>query len=426
MRRRLLLAPFLLGCPGGSSPAPEPPKAPAPTEIRDAEAVDLPDVSAETTQGVARSINAFGLEYYRRTATTTGNMVSSPASMAIAFAMTYAGAEGDTAAEMKKTFAFTAEGEELYAGFTQMLESWNAAAEIELAVANRLFGETSLEFKPEFVDLTTKYFRAPLQPMDFKTNADGCRREINGWVEERTRTKIKDLLPPKSITGETRLVLANAIYFKGDWEIPFEKESTRPGEFRGSAGKVETELMNLQEYFGYFDDPTTGSRIVELRYKGGALSMLFVLPGTDDGLAAVEDKLSAELLDGWSQGLTNREVFVTLPRFRIAPDSSERLKPVLQKMGIVRAFVPEMAEFGKMAPTPPPLYISDAFHKAFIEVNEKGTEAAAATAVVMGEGAGAPSAPPARFNADHPFLFLLRDRNTGALLFLGRVTDPKM
>jgi serpin B len=422
----LLAGSLLLACPGNSTP-PEEPDAPGSdaTEIRDPAPVPLPEVSPEVTQGVARSINAFGLAYYQGVASSPGNVVASPASIAFAFAMTHAGAEAETATEIASVFRFTAQGDDLYAGFTRMLEGWNAAGEVELAVANRLFGERTAEFDPAFIDLTSKFFRAPLQPMDFKTDAEAARKEINAWVEQRTKSRIKDLLPEGVVSDTTRLVLTNAIYFKGDWASPFEKEATRPGEFRAPTGKIEVPMMAQQSHFPWLDDASHAAQVLELPYKGGSLSMLIALPHADDGLAALEAALTPEVLDGWAQGLKNRDVFVSLPKFRIEPEKSTPLRETLQQMGMKRAFDPGLAQFGKMAPTPPPLFISDAFHKAFIAVDEKGTEAAAATAVVMGEGAAAPSAPPVRFNADHPFLFLLRDRTTGALLFVGRVTKPE-
>ena len=427
MRRSpLLLALLLVGCPGNSVPPQEPgPKTSTPTSITDPEPTALPPVSADVTKSVARSINAFGVDYYKRAASKPGNVVASPASIAFAFAMTYAGAEAETAAEIAAAFRFASQGDELWAGFTGTLESWNAAGQVELAVANRLFGEQTFEFQPAFLDLTAKFFRAPLQPMDFKNGADAARKDINAWVENRTKTRIKDLLPDGSVDETTRLVLTNAIYFKGDWESPFEKESTQPAEFRAPSGKTQVPMMNQTAYFQLAKDTATGAQVIEMPYKGGALAMMIVLPDADDGLTAVEAKLSPETIDAWVKSYENRQVFVSLPKFRIEPARSESLVETLNAMGIKRAFDAERAQFGKMAAPPPPLYISDAFHKAFIAVDEKGTEAAAATAVVMAEGTGAPSAPPQRFNADHPFLFMLRDKNSGALLFVGRVLQPE-
>ena len=425
MRRSpLLIALLLTACPGNSAP-PQEPGPSTPASIPDPEPTPLPAASAQVTQGVARSINAFGLAYYQRTASTPGNVVMSPASIAFAFAMTYAGAQDETASEIASAFHFDAPSDELFAGFTTTLESWNAAGDVELAVANRLFGEKTFEFDPAFIDLTAKFFRAPLQPMDFKNGAEASRKEINGWVEKRTQTRIKDLLPEGSIDDTTRLVLTNAIWFKGDWATPFDKEGTQPAEFRAPTGKLQVPMMNREGSFALLEDTTAAVQVLELPYKGGALSMLLVLPKADDGLAAIEARLSPDTIDRWAQGLKESEVFVSVPRFRIEPEKSTSMEEILKALGVKRAFDPGQAQFDKMAPPPPPLYISDAFHKAFIAVDEKGTEAAAATAVVMGEGGAAPDEPPARFNADHPFLFLLRDRKTGALLFMGRVHAPE-
>jgi serpin B len=432
--RRLVLAltPFVLSaCPGASDPASNTPAksdAPRDARITDPPPVEPPATTPQAQAAVARSINAFGVDFYRRTAATPGNLVVSPASLAFAFAMTYAGAQGQTAQELSDAFHFDLAGDSLHEGFAGLMAAWNEAGEVELAVANRLFAEKTYTFEAPFVELTRTLYGAPMQPMDFRGAADGSRREINAWVEQRTKDRIRELLPAGSIDGSTRLVLTNAIYLKADWLVPFEREATRPAPFHAKSGDVQAPTMAMSEHLAFAADPAAGVKLLQLPYKGPRLAMLLVLPDAVDGLAAVEAKLDPAALERWAaavdapaaQGL----VELQLPKLVIDPPQSTPLRATLEAMGVRRAFDEEQAQFEKMAPAPPPLYISEAFHKAFIEVDEKGTEAAAATAVVMAEGAGMLMAPPVSFHVDHPFLFVLRDRVSGAVLFMGRVEDP--
>ncbi len=392
--------------------------------ILDPEPVPLPKAAPEATQAVAASINAFAFDYYARTRGEPGNQVFSPASMSLAFAMTYAGARGETAAQMAEVFHFPADTDALLSGFATTTRGWNGSEQVELAIANRLFGEKTRTFNEEFLGLTSKFFSAPLTPMDFKHDAAGSRVAINDWVSERTKTRIQDLLPPQSVTEDTRLVLTNAIYFKADWQSVFDKESTRTGDFFASAGTIEARMMVQRGRFAYAHDPGAGVKLLEMPYAGNQLGMLFVLPDEKAGLAKVESTLSPAILNGWAQSLKMQTVDLLLPQFKIEPQDSVSMRATLEQLGMTIPFDEERADFSAIASPPPPLFISDAFHKAFIEVNEKGTEAAAATAVVMADGAGGMPAKPARFQADRPFLFFLRDRTTGALLFMGRLENP--
>lgn len=422
---------LLSGCPGSSDPGPSSPAkgdAPGAGSITDPPPGKPPEATPAAQATVARSINAFGLDYWRHVAVEPGNRVISPASIVFAFAMTYAGAEGETAQELATAFHFDAAGESLHSGLASLMAAWNQEGAVDLSVANRLFGEKSYTFHDAFVKLTADTYAAPMQPMDFKGNADGSRQEINTWVQERTKDRIRDLLPSGSIDASTRLVLVNAIYLKADWLLPFEKQATHPATFHAKGGDVQAPTMAMTENLAIAADAGAGVRLLQLPYKGDRLAMLLVLPDAVDGLAAVEAKLDAAALERWAAAVdapaARKEVDLRLPKLKIDPASSTPLKTTLMAMGVKRAFDEENAQFGKMAPTPPPLYISDAFHKAFIEVDEKGTEAAAATAVVMAEGAGMAPEPPAQFHVDRPFLFVLRDRTSGAVLFMGRVEDP--
>lgn len=434
----------LAACPGAADPSgsksngPAAPATSAPAKggggaitdppITDPPTTKPPEASPAVQTTVARSINAFALDYWRIAASEPGNRVISPASLVFAFAMTYAGAEGETAQELAKTFHFDAAGESLHAGLRGLMAAWNEADAVELTVANRLFAEKTYAFQPAFVRLTTDLYAAPMQPMDFRGDADGSRQQINTWVQQHTKERIRDLLPPGSLDDTTRLVLTNAIYLKADWQTPFAKESTQPATFHAKGRDVQAPTMAMAEHLAFAADAAAGVRLLQLPYVGDRLAMLLVLPDAVDGLAAVETKLDAAALDRWAAAVdapaAAQRVDLRLPKLVIDPPTSTPLKAALQALGVKRAFDPEGAQLEAMAPAPPPLYISNAFHKAFIEIDEKGTEAAAATAVVMAEGAGMPAAPPVSFHVDRPFLFVLRDRVSGAVLFMGRVEDP--
>jgi serine protease inhibitor len=334
----------------------------------------------------------------------------------------------------------------------------------ELHVANALWGEKTYPFAPSYLETIHKYYKTGgAFPVDFKHNADGERQSINAWVEGQTNKRITDLIPPGAIDAETRLVLTNAIYFKGEWKEPFEARATKDDDFVAAGEKLRVPLMRKDylrdaRYAAFtadgtlFDtpqqvpagpapDPATvypgkgGFVLAELPYKGGDLAMVAMLPQDADGLAELEKKLTGENLQSWLGKLQARTVHVFLPKFKL--ETSYRMKDALSDLGMPRAFVnpnnPNGAQFdGMSAGTDPEdrLYIGAVLHKAFVEVNEKGTEAAAATAVLMPRAAAAFRPPKMvpfipTFRADRPFLFAIRDVKTGTILFLGRLTNPK-
>ena len=282
--------------------------------------------------------------------------------------------------------------------------------------------------KIPFVALTRDRYSAPIEAVDFRTGFEPARLHINEWTASQTQDRIRDLLPPRSLNDLSRLVLVNAIYFRGTWRYRFPEDATRDQPFYPSAGApAAVPTMRITARLG-FARPD-GAQILELPYVGDELSMVLLLPNERDGLGALEQALTAERLSGWIGALQPAQVEVELPRFRIDPPASVPLKDTLRTMGMPIAFTPQ-ADFTAMSAATTPdeqLYIDNVFHKAFVEVNEEGTEAAAATAVVMrARGGGAGAAPPTpRFVADHPFLFLIRDTRSGAVLFMGRVADPR-
>lgn len=380
------------------------------------------------SRSFAAAANAFGLDLYARLGTgQQGNLVFSPASIEVALAMTRAGARGATAEEMDRVLRID-DAAAAHGSAAALLRAWNdpTRTSYELRVVNRLFGERGYAFEPSFLALTAERYGAPLEAQDFRGDADGSRQHINGWIATRTSHRIQDLLPVGSIQPDTKLVLANAVYFLGRWACHFDPADTRPESFWAEGGReVRAPLMRQTAYFRYA--AVSGLKLLEMPYAGDELAMTVILPDARDGLAELERRLSVAELDRWLDALADTQVAVTLPRFRVAPGEPVQLDRLLGAMGMATAFT-DQADFSAMASPPNPddrLFLGAAYHKAFVEVDEAGTEAAAATAVEMPLGGPPRPAPaPPEFRADHPFLFLIRDLRSGIILFLGRLVDP--
>ncbi len=408
--------------PATPTPKTEPTAMPEKTEPK------LP-IAAEArgpSQASVAASNDFGFRLYGELAATPGNLAYSPASMSLALAMTYAGARGETAAQMQKVLSFPADADSLHRGWASVVHAWNQPNDkLDLAAVNRLFAEKTYTFEQPFLQLVRNHYAAPVELVDFRGAAAAQREHINTWVERQTRTRIKDLLPPPAINADTRLVLVNALYFKAKWANPFRPEATKPGAFFADGTReVQVPLMTGTEYHRFA--AVDGIKLLEMRYEGSDFAMVIALPDARDGLAAVEQKLAATQFDSWLTKLEPRRVRVTLPKFKIDPANSLDLTQPLKKMGMPLAFERFKADFTAMANPPNPedrLNISQVFHKAFVAVDEHGTEAAAATAVVMARAGGMPAEPEV-FAADHPFLFFIRDTKTGLIAFVGRVNDP--
>lgn len=397
-------------------PATPPSAGPAPTPP-----------SPEQAKSLAAGSNAFAMDLYTRLRKQPGNLAMSPASITLALAMTWGGAKGTTSDEMAKVLHLPVAKDATIDAAGRQLSVWNDPARTvyTLRVANRLFGEKSYTFEAAYLKKTGDVFGAPLEPVDFKGAAEPARERINGWVAKETRDRIKNLLPPRSVDKETRLVLVNAIYFLGDWQSPFSKDRTRPAPFFTTATSSK-DVPTMSQVESFKHAAVDGLQVLEMPYVGGELAMTFVLPDAKDGLDALEQKLTDAKLTSWIAAAKPQRVLVSLPVFEIDPAEPLSLGKELVDMGMKLAFDPDRADFTGIANPPSPadrLYIGKVFHKAFVKVNEKGTEAAAATAVVMPRAGGAPSAPP-EFRADHPFLFFLRDVRTGMILFMGRVVEP--
>jgi serpin B len=371
------------------------------------------------TQPVAAGNTAFGLELYGKLREKDGNLICSPYSASAALAMTAAGAKGDTAAQMAQVLHLP-DGPDKAAGpfgaLTQQVAAANGKG-CQLRIANSLFGQQNLGWDNKFLELTKSSFAAGLQPVDF-SKPEEARKTINQWVEQQTQEKIKDLMPPSAVTPDTRLVLVNAVYFKGDWAAKFSPKMTAEGDFHTADGKaVKAPLMHQTGRFRLAGDDSM--QALELPYQGDRLSMVVLLPRKADGLAEAEKGLTGAGLTGWLEKLKHEsEVRVTLPKFKVTSDFD--LIPPLKALGMTKPFGGE-ADFSGMA-SGEKLMITAVVQKAFVEVNEEGTEAAAATGVSVSRGAIGSSMP--EFKADHPFLFVIRDNQTGTVLFIGRVTNP--
>jgi len=374
---------------------------------------------ADQAEAVAGS-NAFTADIYARLRTRPGNLFFSPESISTAFAMAYAGARGQTASEMAHVFHYTLPPDRLHPAMGVLLAGMNAPhPDFELHVADALWAQKDVNFLESYLQQVQSY-GAAFHPVDFKFSPDAVRGTINRWVEQETKDKIKDLLPPGSVSSNTSLVLTNAIYFKGSWLNPFEKSDTHDADFHiSSSQSVKAPLMHRAGAYLYYDAGTF--QMLELPYKGGELSMTVLLPKKTDDLPALEESFTSEAVAQWILKLTRvPRVVLTLPRFTMT--QRFELGQTLSDMGMPLAFS-QRADFSGMTGQRGFL-ISAAIHKAFVDVNETGTEAAAATGAVMLGMAVRREPPPIIFQADHPFLFMIRETKSGSILFLGRVTDP--
>ena len=371
---------------------------------------------------VVQGNNAFAVALYDQLGHQAGNLFFSPESISTALAMAYAGARGNTATEMAKALHFTLPPARLDGAMGALLRDLNAAhSEYQLNVANALWAQQGYTFLDQFLNLLKTDYGAGLQQLDFQGAPEAARSTINQWVEQRTQNRIKDLLAPGSLRPDTRLVLTNAIYFLGNWQTQFDKAQTRDEDFYLSQTKSATApLMHREGSFGYFDGGSF--QVLEIPYKSNELSLIVLLPKERSGLAGLEKSMTAANLQEWLRQMAPvSKVIVTLPRFKATQEFE--LSSALRALGMPQAFASN-ADFSGMTGKRD-FAISAVIHKAFVDVNEEGTEAAAATAVTMRALAmRVPGPPPPVFRADHPFVFLIRDNGSRSILFMGRMTDP--
>jgi serine protease inhibitor len=388
--------------------------------------VASPAVGAEEEGEMSRLVqgnNVFAFDLYGKLHEADGNLFFSPYSISSALAMTYAGANCRTAEEMAKTLRLSPDKAQSAAAFQSLIAAINGKGDrraYQLYTANALWGQQGDELRPDFLKLTEQYYGAGLHQVDFRNATDAARQTINRWVEEQTSNKIKDLLRPGAVGPSTSLVLTNAIYFKAAWMQEFWEKATKQEAFHVSgANDVNVPMMHKMEECNYFE--SGDFQLLDLPYEQRQLSLLVVLPKKADGLATVEKTLTADDLAAWLPKMKTYQVDIALPKFKMTAEF--KLKEVLSALGMPTAFS-RGADFTGISTTPPGLFIENVIHKAYVDVHEKGTEAAAATAVVMDRASAPVSHPKAVFRADHPFVFMIRDNQTGSILFMGRVANP--
>ena len=372
-------------------------------------------------KNIARDNTLFTLDLYNQLKMTDGNLFFSPFSIFTALAMTWAGARENTAVQMAQTLHFTEKPAQFHRAIGDLISQLNAVqkeTDVELSIANAIWAQKGYQFLDEFFRIVQQSYQADLKQVDFSSAAESARQAINTWVEQQTNEKIKDLLPPKVLNALTRLVLVNAIYFKGFWDNQFKSRDTREMEFwLLTEVAVKMPMMHQEHQFGYWENDWL--QIIEMPYKEESLSLIVLLPKEKTGIADLEQKLNFENMMAWQSRLRKRKVIVFFPKFKI--ESQFSLGQTLALMGMPDAFDPELADFSAMVGQKE-LYISAVIHKAFLEVNEEGSEAAAATGVVVSVTSIAPSPP--IFKADHPFVFFIRDNKSQSILFIGRVLNP--
>jgi len=388
-----------------------------------------PEKSSGGSSGVANVVeanNQFAFEYYSHLKNReTGNIFFSPFSISSALVMTYEGAREQTAKEMQSVLHFPADDNLRRTEYLKIFNELNKKdKKYELNIANALWAQKDYQFLSDYIDTVEKYYGGKTNNLDFVKDPEGSRVTINDWVEKQTKDKIKDLIPQGVINDMTRLVLTNAIYFKGEWVKQFDKENTTDEDFRiNENDSVKVPMMQRTDEeaeFNYAENKDL--QILEMPYSGEDLSMLILLP-KDDDLAKVENSLSIENLAQWKKDLKKQRVEVFVPKFKF--ETKYLMTEDLKAMGMPTAFGLG-ADFSGMDGKKD-LFISEVIHQAFVEVNEEGTEAAAATGVVMMLGAlpGEETKIPV-FRADHPFIFLIQEKNSGNILFIGRVVNPAL
>jgi serpin B len=378
-----------------------------------------------------QSTNALGEDLYsllQGQSGGSGNMLFSPASIATALSLVDAGAQGETASQISSVLhAANIDPGTLAQDFGSLLTDLNSAGQGQyaLALADALWGQQGFPFNQAFLNQIQADYGAGLQQVDFSGNPEGARQIINAWVAQQTDNKIQDLFPQGSITPDDKLVLTNAVYFNGDWATPFSPGETHNANFTLFSGdQVQTPTMHQTSQFGYM--ASDGYQVLEMPYVSGRIAMDIILPGADSGSQGLDVSQLPADLNGWLGGLSQQQVQVSLPKFDMT--TSFDLTAPLQDLGMTDAFSKQTADFSGISPINPSqnrLHVGDVVQQAYVDVDEGGTEAAAATGIGMLQICCCfPTPPPVVFNADHPFLFVIRDTQSGSILFEGQVADP--
>jgi serpin B len=441
----IMAAALLLGCQPQN--ADEPPSElaetvePEPAPERDLVTTETDQMEAADLTVLSAGNREFALAAFQRLIDAENgddNLLISPHSILSALGMVYAGAEGETRRQMREALRFALDEPALHAAFQALDEALDERSKIErdddakgfeLSVVNRMWGHHDYEFLPDYLALVDRYYGAGIERVDFESDTDEVRREINAWVEEQTRERIQDLLPDGALSEDTRMVLVNAIYFLASWQDAFEEDQTRIEPFhRLDGSSVDAKLMHRTGRFpSVVDDRTIA---VSMPYLGGDVSLLALMPASaEDDFGTWEASLDRQRFDEVVAGLDEKKLALDFPRF--TTEGSFRLAELLRIMGMPQAFSPAEANFKRMTGIGPgvigrSLYIDEVFHQTFIDLDEAGTEAAAATAVVMMRLTAMPDEDeplPIRF--DRPFIYAIYDHPTDSILFLGRMLDPE-
>ncbi len=393
------------------------------------ENLSLPEAQSFTdtqaVQELVRGNNEFALDLYEEVCEMleSDNIFFSPYSISSALGMTYAGAEGQTAAEMAEVLHFTLTVEATSRAFHSLTETLSSDEHVRyesgdpftLSISNGLWVQDGFNLLDEYVAEVTMYFSAAVRNLDFINDPDGSRETINGWVAESTLDRIQNLIPRGVLNDDTRVVLTNAVYFKASWMKPFHEFSTSDAQFFLSNGStIDVPMMNQTDYFRYVS--TEGCSAVELDYAAGNASMLILLP--DGDIEEFQQNFDAGILETIRERLSSIRVSISMPKFEFS--QSMQLSQILRTLGMESAFG-SGADFSGFTGSPD-LFISEVLHKAFVKVDETGTEAAAATAVVM--GITAIPEQPVEMNINRPFLFFILDRESGSIVFMGRIMNP--
>lgn len=367
----------------------------------------------------ARANNRFAFHLYKQLSSEGDNLFFSPYSISSALAMTYAGAQGNTREEMSEVFGFYKDNITHARGYQALQNHIDSLSqeELELNVANGLWCQQDYKFLQEFLNINQEYFSAVVRQVNFKKNYQQVRKQINQWVEKKTNEKIQDLIDEGVLDRMTRLVLVNAIYFNGKWAHPFDQENTQSDDFYTTPEHTqEVPFMNQSLQLPYYEEKLF--KAVELPYTQGKLSMLILLPQKHEYLTRIEDELSGACYESLTDSMREQQVDLSIPRFKLR--AKYQLNDPLRKMGMESAFAGN-ADFSGMTGSKD-LYISDIVHQSYVEVDEKGTEAAAATGVVMRKTSIVEKK---HFKADHPFLFIIKDQESQVILFIGKMHHPR-
>jgi serpin B len=379
--------------------------------------------SLPSADNIITANNQFAIDLYSKYSSKEENVFFSPYSLSSALAMTYEGARGQTAEEMQKVMHFPNDTSLMRSEFSSLYLTLNPSnSPYKLTTANALWAQRDFKFSQDYLNLVETNYYGKTTNLDFKDDTENSRITINNWVANKTNDKILDLIPSGTIGPDTRLVLTNAIYFLANWSQKFETDFTSEKDFNLSSGtSIKTQMMHQTSYFSYMEN--SNLKMLEMDYLGDDLSMLVLLP-SNNNIDSLDNTLNLENLETWKKEMNNSEVEVSFPRFKF--ETKYMMASDLKQMGMPIAFT-DSADFSGMTGKKD-LQISEVIHQAFVNVSESGTEAAAATAVIMVSSAmpGEPRPRPKIFNANHPFIFLIQEKSTGTILFMGKVANPNI